>query len=243
MYDLSISLKYNEPLALQKDYIYDFLGIDVEPIFGNCLPNKNIFVFRTIKYGNAANNVLIDLIDYSNLNAFDVTLHGDFNIHMLKSKKFLEDKEIRITDNIFLEVIENASNYEFYAILKDQKYNSTYGTLKEIQKNIQFPVIKYLLFTEYKEKPANMNKVQLAPIFDLQKELIWHNNRYWNFNNLSQLDVDNLVDHKLPPSTPWKEVKTIINRERENWEKKRDEKFNQFLDDKYKSQKYIPIER
>jgi hypothetical protein len=54
-----------------------------------------------------------------------------------------------------------------------------------------FPKIKYLLFTRFKEKPVNEGQIRLSHIFQLQKEHIWHNNRYLYFNNIYKLDKGN----------------------------------------------------
>jgi len=239
MYDLSMSLNYQEPLVLQGKYIYNFICIDLEPTYGS------IFVFRTIKYGDGKDNVLIDLIDYRNLNAFDVALHKDCTIHILKKQKLFEYKSLKITDNITLEVIFNNSNYEFYAILKEQKYKCRYGKLGEVKEEKHFPSIKYLLFTMYKEKERenimNVNSIELADIFKLQEELIWNNNRYHNYNDLTKITIDKLVNNKTGQSSAWNEIKTIIKTERVGWDKKMSEKFNQFLL-KSSLQEYVPIE-
>ncbi|OGO78905.1 MAG: hypothetical protein A2Y23_00150 [Clostridiales bacterium GWB2_37_7] len=75
-----------------------------------------------------------------------------------------------------------------------------------------------------------MKNVELAPIFDLQKEHIWHNNRHWDFNDLTKLDIDKYVGRKLDPATNWEKVKEIIEREREGWRKKEQQKFDQLLE-------------
>lgn len=241
MYDLSNSLSYDEPLQLLEKYQYDFLGMDFVAKYHTGILKRNIFVFRTIKYGEGKNNVLLDLIDCTNVNAFDAAMQDDCNFHMLKSKKILEDKEILITNNISLGVIENTSNYEYYAILKNQKYTRNDEILKAIEEDKELPIVKYLLFTVYKKELANIDKVELAPIFNLQKELIWHNNRYYNYNDLRTLDVNPSPKRKLNPLTPWNEVQSIVNRERKDWQKEKCGKLDQLLR-KCRFQRYVPIE-
>ncbi|MGH0945462.1 hypothetical protein ACQVTS_31350 [Bacillus mycoides] len=95
-----------------------------------------------------------------------------------------------------------------------------------------------MLFTEYHESIANMDTLELAPIFKLQEEHIWHNNRYSNYNDISKLDVD---DNKLNFSIKWSQVKEFIQNKRKHFEKQSEEKTNQIFELK-NPVRYRPIE-
>ena len=237
MYELTISLKYGDLLRLDSKYRYDFVGINYEHDFNF----ESIFVFRTIKEGKGTGNVLIDAIHHSNISAISTTLHGDCHFHIFNSEDVTETKIIEITENILLEKIENKSNHEYYVTLKEQKYKLINGIPCKDSDCKRFSIVKYLLFTQYHEQIANMSFIELSPIFKLQMEHIWHNNRYGNFNNIHRLDVDKIVGRELDPSTPWAEVKNIIKKEREGWGEKEREKYKQLLNLK-SSQSYLPIE-
>ncbi|WP_176548019.1 hypothetical protein [Bacillus pseudomycoides] len=112
-----------------------------------------------------------------------------------------------ITDNISLEKVKNTTNDEYYALIKEQKYKLINGVPVIDPEHKHFPEVKYLLFTEYHQSIANMDILELAPIFKLQEEHIWHNNRYSNYNDTSKLDVD---DNNLNSSIKWSQVKEII---------------------------------
>lgn len=234
MYELTIGLKYDESLELNPKYRYDFVGIDYQNdfIYG-C-----IFVFRTIKTGRGKGNVLIDLIHRSNINAISTHMHGDCHFHIIKNKFAIGTEPIKITENIFLEKTENKTNDEYYATLKDQQYRLINGVPPIDPEHKHFPIVKYLLFTEYHEAFANMDILELAPIFKLQEEHIWHNNRHKNFNDISTLNID---DNKLNPSVEWSCVKKEIKNQREHWREQRENKFEQILHIK-KLQRYLPIE-
>lgn len=238
MYELTMGLKYDDFLKLEQNYRYDFVGIDYQ----NDLLRGHIFVFRTIKEGKGKGNILIDLVHPTNINAISANLHGDCHFHIFKNECSIGDQPIEITENIFLEKIENVSNFEYYVSIKEQKYRSNNKILTHDSDYEYFPAVKYLLFTQYHEPLANMNSLELAPMFKLQKEHIWHNNRYFNFNRISSLDVDKQVNHKLDPSTPWWKVKNIIENERKHWREQSEEKYNQLLHLK-NLQEYFPIER
>lgn len=151
---------------------------------------------------------------------------------------FLIENTFSITDKIIIQSAENnLNNIEFQAKIIDQKYK--YNSDKPSK--IGFKEIKYLLFTKYNNNIANMNDYHIAPIFELQKEHIWYQNRKRNFNDLTKIDIDKNVRNKLDPNTPWKTVKEIVNNERENWGKKENEKFHELLDAS-RSQQYLPVD-
>lgn len=237
MYDLTIGLKYDDVLKLEQKYRYDFVGID----YRHDAVHEHIFVFRTIKEGKGKGNILIDLVHPTNIHAINANLHGDCHFHIFKNECSIGDQPIEITENIFLEKIENVSNFEYYVSIKEQKYRSNNKIPTNDSDYEYLPTVKYLLFTQYHEPLANMNSLELAPMFKLQKEHIWHNNRYFNFNRISSLDVDKQVNRKLDPSTPWWKVKNIIEDERKHWRKESEEKYNQLLHLK-SLQEYFPIE-
>ncbi|HDR7595028.1 TPA: hypothetical protein QCX59_004233 [Bacillus mycoides] len=234
MYELTIGLRYNKPLELNPKYRYDFVGID----YHNDFIYGCIFVFRTIKEGKAKGNILIDLVHNSNIDAISAHIHGDCHFHIFKDRFSIGNKSIKITENIFLEKTENTSNDEYYASLKEQQYRLINGVASMGSDCKHFPIVKYLLFTEYHEPLANMDMLELAPIFKLQEEHIWHNNRHWDYHDISTLDIN---DSKLNPSIQWCHVKKVIKNQREHQRKQREEKYNQILHLR-DSQKYLPIE-
>ncbi|MGG0724222.1 hypothetical protein [Bacillus mycoides] len=237
MYELTIGLAYDDSLTFEKKYRYDFVIMNYQYYDWN----REIFVLRTIKEGKGKGNVLIDLIHESNISAISINLHGDCHFHIFKYEDFIKDKQIEITENISLEKIENTSNDEYYVNLKGQKYKLNNGEPFKDSDCIQPPVVKYLLLTQYHGLVVNMNSTELSPIFELQREHIWHNNRYSNYNDTSNLDVDNkIVGHELDLSTPWGKVKEIVKENKEVWREKKDEKYNQILE-LHRSQKYTPI--
>ncbi|PES64231.1 hypothetical protein CN507_20895 [Bacillus cereus] len=236
MYSITNGLKYDESLVLNPKYRYDFVSINYQADFGY----ESIFVFRTIKEGNGMGNVLIDLINESNINAISTNLHGDCHFHIFKSIDLAKVKSIEITEKISLEKIKSTSSDEYYAILQEQKYKLNNGVSVEGSDCIHLPVFKYLLLTQYHHPVVNMNSTNLAPIFQLQKEDIWHNNRCFNFNDISRLDVDK-VGYELDPSTPWREIKKIIEEKKEEWIKKSYKKSDQ-ISKLRQLQKYIPVE-
>lgn len=227
MYDLTISLDYGEPLKLRSKYRYDFVAFDINNDQGRGLLNNSVFVFRTISEGKVAGNVLIDLIHKSNVNAFDVVHHANCHFHLIESDK-LREEGILINDKIILLITETSVSSQYFAEIKDQAVtsNSPFGD----NYKLTFTTCRYILFTLHHEDTVNAKNIELATIFDLQKEHIWHNNRYRNFNNLHTLDIDRYVNHKLDPSTPWSEVKTIIESENKKWADLSNQKFHQLLD-------------
>ncbi|ETT61193.1 MULTISPECIES: hypothetical protein [Paenibacillus] len=227
MYDLTISLDYGEPLKLKPDYRYDFVTFDINNDHGRGLLNNSVFVLRTITGGNVKGNVLIDLIHTSNVNAFDVASHANCHFHLLESDK-LREEGILINDKINLQITETSVSSQYFAEIKDQAVtnNSPFGD----NTKLTFTTCRYILFTLHHENTVNSKNIELATIFDLQKEHIWHNNRYRNFNNLHTLDIDRYVNRKLAPSTPWSEVKKIIESENKKWRDLSNQKFNQLLD-------------
>ncbi|MGR5865063.1 hypothetical protein ACT7DZ_17320 [Bacillus cereus] len=234
MYELTIGLKYDEPLDLHHKYRYDFVGIGYQ----NNYIHGCIFVFRTIKKGKSTGNVLIDLVHNSNINALKAHIHGDCHFHMFQYRMSISNEPIKITDNISLEKVKNATNDEYYALIKEQKYKLINGVPAIDPVHKHFPEVKYLLLTEYHESIANMDTLELAPIFKLQEEHIWHNNRYSNYNDTSKLDVD---DNNLNSSIKWSQVKEIIKNKRKHFEKQSEEKTDQIFELK-NSVRYRPIE-
>lgn len=238
MYGITIGLSYNEPLAMDTKYRYDFVCFDFEPKFGKGPLDGSVIVFRTISEGEVAGNVLIDFIDHSNVNAFDIALHGNAHIHMLNIDSLIEQKTFSITDKITIQATKNTlHNIEFQALIKEQKYEIKRDITERIP--IDFKEIKYILFTKYHEDIANMGNYHIAPIFKLQKEHIWCNNRWWNFNDLTKIDIDN---NRLETNTPWGTVQEIIKNERKKWNEKQKEKFHELLNAK-KLHHSFPIER
>nr|WP_242227324.1 hypothetical protein [Bacillus cereus group sp. BfR-BA-01315] len=226
MYDLTKGLRYNTPLDLKVHYRYDFVGID----YGNNFINKHIFVFRTIKEGKGKGNILIDLIHSSNIDAIRAHMHGDCHFHIFEDSFSIGNEPIKITENVFLGKIENTSNNEYYVSLKEQQYRLINGVGP---KHKHFPVVKYLLFTEYHAPLANLNALELAPIFKLQKEHIWHNERSWNCRNISWLDIDD-------SSAMREQVKEIIEKGRGDWREEERKKWHQ-LSERKRLQEYFPI--
>ncbi len=88
---------------------------------------------------------------------------------------------------------------------------------------------RYILFTLHHEDTVNAKSIELATAFDLQKEHIWHNNRWRNFNNLHTLDINRYVIRKLDPSTPWLEVKKIVESENEKCRELSNQKYHHCL--------------
>jgi hypothetical protein len=242
MYDLTIGLRYNAPLKLEGKYRYDFICIDqgLESKFMIGSFNHGVFVFRTIKWGRATGNVLIDLIDYTNVNAFDAELHGDCHFRMLRTQNILECKRIQITDSIALEVVQNTSNNEFYAVLKEQDYKFMNGPSSGSANCKHFPEIRYLLFTKYHQKIVNMEYVELAQIFNLQREHIWCNNAYWSFIDLIY-EIEQLGNISQNSSASWKNIKEIIERKYENLRRRERENFRQLMEIAH-LQQYLPFE-
>ncbi|WP_214629629.1 hypothetical protein [Paenibacillus agaridevorans] len=123
MYNLTISLTFGEPLKLQSEYRYDFVAFDFDNDRGTGLLNNSVFVFRTITEGNVAGNVLIDLIDKSNVNAFDVAHLANCHFHLMRSAE-LRKEGIHINDNITLQITETPVSSQYFAEIKDQTVRS-----------------------------------------------------------------------------------------------------------------------
>jgi hypothetical protein len=199
VYDLTISLTYGEPLKLKSEYRYDFVAFDIDNDRGRGLLNNSVFVFRTITEGTVAGNVLIDLIDKSNVNAFDVVHHANCHFHLIESDK-LRKEGIHVSDNITLQITETPFSSQYFAEIKDQTFtsNNTFGD----SYRLGLTTCRYILFILHHEETVNAKSAELAAVFELQEEHIWHNNRWRNFNNLHMLDVDRYVNHKLDPRGP-----------------------------------------
>lgn len=234
MYDLNIGLTYENFLQLSGKYRYDFLAINPSPGYGFGPLNSSVFVFRTIKESylskkESINNVLVDVIHYSNVNAFDTAIHGDCHFHILDIKNLNQD-DIVLTDIISLKIIKDETGKAFYAIAKNQKIIC----IDKIHKDNDNPAIeinelKHMLFKINNSDIINCKKIELAKIFNLQVQDIWHCNRYYNYNNLSNLDIDNSSNNKLDPSTSWKDVKEIIKQKREFWKIQQDTTFDNLV--------------
>lgn len=225
MYDLTISLDYEEPLKLKPEYRYDFVSFDIAEEDRGLL-NGGVFVFRTILEGKAAGNVLIDFINKTNVNAFDVAKHANCHFHLIAPDKIGEEG-ILVKDNVVLKINEASVSSQYFVEINDQAV-TTNSPLGDNYK-FTFTTCRYILFTHYHKDTLNTRSIELAAIFDLQSEQMWHNNRHRNYNNLFTLDVDRYVNKKLDPSTPWSEVKKIIESENEKWRDLSRKKFHQVL--------------
>ncbi|AJA42578.1 hypothetical protein phiCT453B_26 (endogenous virus) [Clostridium phage phiCT453B] len=235
MYTLSIGLDYEHFLQLNSKYRYDFLAINPEPGFGFGPLNGSVFVFRTIKdsylrNNESLNNVLIDVVDYKNLNAFDTALHGDCHFHFLDINN-IKDDEIVITNNISIKNTKDETGVLFFAITKNQKiqYVNTDNPEDSI---IKVKDLKHILFKLNNQAVFNCHEVELAKIFELESKHIWHNNRYHNFNNLGSIDIDKNPHKKLEDSTSWKKIKEIVNENRNYWGSESRKSFDDLLNKK-----------
>lgn len=241
MYDLTIGLEFDEPLALEEKYRYDFLAIDIN-CYSSGLLEGYIFVFRTIKNGGGAGNVLIDLIHNSNVNVFHTHMHGDCHFHVLSANDFLKMDTIDITENITFEMVKNISNQEYYAVIKEQKYKEIDVITLEKCRDIKFSKIKYLLITKYTgNNPINIKRIELSPIFNLQKDHIWHNNKYKECNRVSYLNIDHPYNYKINPLTYFKGLGEFIENEYKIWEGREKDAFDRILVE-CRSQRFLPIE-
>jgi hypothetical protein len=224
MYDLWIGLTFENLIRLSEKYRYDFIAFNSEPNYGFGPLNSSVFVFRTIKDScmtkkDSLNNVLVDIIHYTNINAFDAAIHGDCHFHSLDIHKLKKDEDIVLTDIISLKSMEDAIGTTIYAVIKDQKLRRI-DRHSRTQDNsvIEAKEVKYMLFRLNDQLTINCSEVELAKIFQLQVDAIWHNNRHFNFNQLHKLDIDKEVKNNLDPSTPWEEVKKLIEEKRKYWE-------------------------
>ncbi|NMM62079.1 hypothetical protein HBE96_05120 [Clostridium sp. P21] len=246
MYNLSIGLTYENLLQLSKNYRYDFLSINPTPGYGFGPLNSSIFVFRTIKESHllnkkSINNVLIDAINYKNINGFDAAIHGDCHFHILDINN-INEGAINLTDIISLKIIKDETGETFYATIKNQKIIPA----DKIDNNddndiIEVKQLKYILFKINNSDIINCKKVELAKIFALQIKDIWHRNRYQNFNNITNLDIDKGLNDKLDPSTSWEKAKELVEQKRKHWETKQDIAFNNLLTEK-RSLDYIVLD-
>lgn len=238
MYNLNIGLTYENFLQLSDKYRYDFLTINPSPGYGFGPLNSSVFVFRTIKESylskkESLNNVLIDVINYSNVNGFDTAIHGDCHFHILDINNLKQDNII-LTDIISLKIIEDETGKTFYAIAKNQKVVLTDNFHKvESNSTIEINELKHTLFKINTSDIINCKEIELTKIFDLQAQDIWHRNRYYNFNNLSNIDIDKKSSNTLDPSTPWNKVKKLIDKNREYWESQEDTVFNNLVTEMY----------
>lgn len=229
MYDLTKDLGYDMPIRLENKYRYDFLGFDLEPGGEQGLLCGGVFTLRTIKTGNASGNVLIDLIDCSNVNAFDTVIHGDCHFHLLNSDKLSQENEYKVAENIILNIVSNSTSTGFYLTLKNQKYGDLHSISSGDCKNIKPSQYKYLLFTQYHNNPVNVFQVELSPIFRLQEDLVWNNDMYHDFRELHLANKSEIAGHKIEPSTPWEKVKELIDAKCMEWKEKSEKKQEQLL--------------
>ncbi|HHQ2480375.1 TPA: hypothetical protein ACSPJ7_004712 [Bacillus cereus] len=222
MYDLTIGLEYDRALDLSPRYRYDFVGIDYQNdyIYGF------IFAFRTIKKGNGTGNVLIDLVHNSNINALQAHIHGDCHFHTFEYRMSMNNESIKITDHISLEKVKNTTNDEYYALIKEQKYRLLNNGLNN-PKHKNLSLVKHLLFTEYNQHVANVDTLELAPIFKLQQEHIWNNSKYSDYMNVSQLVK---FDDTLKHSTEWKQTEKIIQDKMEHLKKQKEDILTKLLE-------------
>ncbi|AJE54289.1 hypothetical protein [Paenibacillus polymyxa] len=224
MYDLGIGLTYENTITLSSDFRYDFLSFDFDlHHFNNGPIGSDVFVFRTItKYGKIG-NVLVDLINQCNVNGFDAALHPDTHFHNIKTDDLLELKYIALNDSISIEVKNGELCSQFLACINNQtieKFDMLGGS--QITPNVN---VEYLLFEKCDTSLMNKNKIELAPIFEAQKNHIWHNNRAQNFNTLIKWDINDKMDE----STSWINVKKGIETNREYWRKEQQYAFDGLL--------------
>lgn len=235
MYNLSIGLTYENFLKLDTKYRYDFLTIKAEYDYESDPLGSSIFVFRTVKESyllkkESIDNILIDVVNYNNINGLDCAIHGDCHFHILEFNDFDLNKNIILKDNLYLTVVKNDFSKHIYAVTKNQKVMK-FKNQSEITENRVFTIdeMKHFLFTINNSDVINCNKIELAKIFYLQAEHIWYNNRHYNYNNIYNLDLNKNSNNKIEATTPWKDVKKTIQCNYETWGLKSKDAFKSLL--------------
>lgn len=245
MYSLTIGLTYEETLKLEEQYRYDFLLFDCNLRYiGYNKISQFVFVFRTIKkYAkeDTLNNVLLDVIDYRNLNGAETAIHGDCHYHFIDTKDDI-DESISLSENI--EIVKRKNEFEttYYANIKNQTIveQGHYGL--EDSQPFSDVNVSYKLFTENNDIVINCIDIELPYIFKLQQDHIWHNNRSHNSRwSKIYLPDENKKDEELKKSLSL--VRDAIEKESSYWQKQNDKLFSDLLDYRNNRLKYKVIER
>lgn len=242
MFTLSIRLTYENTLDLDMAYRYDFVVPKSKYDYDGTDLSATVFVFRTILGGAYKGNVLVDCIKVANINGVDVARHGNCYFHFWPEFSSIawdsKDKvmeEMKINDNTSIYFQVEAESLSVYARIVNQKigifdrYSPTgiNGKINEVNDQ----EIKIILFRLYNEDVINSEVAELAKIFKLELEHIWHNNRWQNFNSIHKLDFDRSSKENNEDIT-WKEVKEIIKEKKDEWHVKSSEKFDELLQER-----------
>lgn len=235
MYGLSIGLTYENFLRLDKKYRYDLLAISPKSGYGLGPLNSSVFIFRTVKtsylvHDESVGNILIDVVNYRNINGFDTAIHGDCHFHILELEDFNLKENIFLTKDISLNIIRNDFSKSVYAITKNQKVIKMQDFINNnCNKVIKLDEIKHLLFTINDSSVVNCKNVELAKVFSLQAKHIWHNNRHYNFNSISKIDINKNLNTEINSSTSWDDAKKIIENNYNDWGLKSDYIFHNLM--------------
>lgn len=239
MYDLVKDLAFQDEISLRYGYRYDFIRflraemVESDPIHGS------VFVFRKEIKGSPRNRILIDIIDSSHVNAFDIALHNDAHIHIVELDEMYErlnhsaSVKKEITKDIDILLIQNDSSVECHALIKKQQYQKLIRGKEPM--NLYFEEVKYLLYIEYDSNVVNMYRRFLAPVFSLQEEYIFANAQYRNIERYPS--IANILE--LQEDMPWSEVQMKIKEKSEELQKEKDHIKNKILDI-IDEQVYIP---
>ncbi|GEN35941.1 hypothetical protein [Aneurinibacillus danicus] len=240
MNDLHFNLDFYDQLHLGRSdkYRYDFIKFKYidRQYYSNINPvlNSAVFIFRTIQNGEGKGNVLIDILKDENINGVQVAYHKNCHFHFIEDRDFEVEGKVTITDYIEITIYENELSKQYVAILKDQLCYPN----NDSRQRFKFREMKYLLFTEYDHRKNlnNTSNIEFAPVFQKQLDVIWHENRYRNFNSISYIDEKNIKD-----GDAWTMVKEKIKSNSEEWHDKY-RKVQEELEDEHRSFKYRPVE-